>query len=620
MAFKDILRKQRQSGSGLMSSLAGASGASARESIDIRNYLFTKDSLLGALFPNVKGFKADNKAGRTKTSPTSLGSNSASIQLTDAKLDLIGQNTKIAAKNSMAMPAIARDMNVMRQNVVKLVKLSGGKPSTKADMFFAKAFEREKAYESQLQDSKTPTRVESSGDSSPSSKRDSGTGPLGFLNSFLNLLLVVIGAGLLLYFTSDRFRNFIDEQFKSFSGVISSMLEPFSGADSTFILMISNIVSQLGKFGSAISPILRKLGLLGTALTVIQGKAEANEAERIREKKNSGEELTEQEQKTLDDWNKKTDFSRQTEDLENLMNSGDEPSALGNWLRKTMRMGVGAGDEALKSTPAPAPSVAPTPMPPVVGMEAGRGTNRAPTPAPSTSSTTKGLLDIIAKGESGAAGYNAMNQGGNKQTGIIGSGHSEKVIGKKLTEMTVGEILERGKLPLRHENRIFAAGRYQIIPETLRGLVDQGFASLNDKFDESTQDKLGSALIQQSGALKYAEQGNLIEAQNRLSKIWAAIPSATTGQTALGGPNKADPRLGNLIQASLRAPGSQIASASTAAESARMAAMAPSTLLPAMANMTSPKTRSPQAQQVTIPSTIDSDLFDALVARATEFA
>jgi hypothetical protein len=46
----------------------------------------------------------------------------SSSALSDAKLDVISQNTKISAKNSMTMPSMARDMNVMRQNIVKLVQ------------------------------------------------------------------------------------------------------------------------------------------------------------------------------------------------------------------------------------------------------------------------------------------------------------------------------------------------------------------------------------------------------------------------------------------------------------------------------------------------------------------
>jgi hypothetical protein len=51
-----------------------------------------------------------------------------------------------------------------------------------------------------------------------------------------------------------------------------------------------------------------------------------------------------------------------------------------------------------------------------------------------------------------------------------------------------------------------------------------------------------------------------------------------------------------------------------------MQAMAPASTVPASTAAATPKTPSTQAQQVSIPNTIDSDLFDALIARATEFS
>ena len=190
MAFKDVLKKQRQSGSGILSSVAGAAGAQAREALDIRNILFSKGSLLSALFPNVKGFKADGKM----TKPSSLVSEKSptSVDLSDAKLETINQNTKVSAKNSMVLPSMARDMNVMRQNIVKLVKLSGGKASTSADMFFLKASEREQSYESQIQASKKLTTSPTPSTQDKSDKNTTG-GILGLLAAIGTSIIGVIG-------------------------------------------------------------------------------------------------------------------------------------------------------------------------------------------------------------------------------------------------------------------------------------------------------------------------------------------------------------------------------------------------------------------------------------------
>jgi hypothetical protein len=223
MAFRDLIRKQRQSGSGILSSVGSAAGASMRESVDIRNILFTRDSLLAALFPNVKGFKADGKTTKPKTSPSSLMSmEGASSGLSDAKLDIIAQNTKIASKNSMVMPSMARDMNVMRQNIIKMVNLSGEKPSTRADAFFLKASEREKNYESQMQETKTttPTKVDSS--------TAAGGDKKSFIGKFLSGLLAVLGAAIFLYFTNDKFKDVIDNVVTNIVDSVTNVLDSAS--------------------------------------------------------------------------------------------------------------------------------------------------------------------------------------------------------------------------------------------------------------------------------------------------------------------------------------------------------------------------------------------------------
>ena len=75
---------------------------------------------------------------------------------------------KVIAKNSMALPGMARDMNVLRQNVQKLVKLKGGKSRGAADAFFLKEDERERALEAQRMKAggaeTTPTTATPSGD------------------------------------------------------------------------------------------------------------------------------------------------------------------------------------------------------------------------------------------------------------------------------------------------------------------------------------------------------------------------------------------------------------------------------------------------------------------------
>jgi hypothetical protein len=257
MAFKDLVKQQRQQGSGILSSVGSAAAGSARESLDIRNALFKSGSLLNTLFPNVKGFKAGEKVTKDKLSSTESS-------LSATKLDQIGENTKIAAKNSLVLPSMARDMNVMRQNIVKLVKLQGGTASTKADMFFMKAGEREAAYENQIGASKQST--------SPTKASDEGGfgGIKSFLKKLLIGLLAILAVGVIKFFTDPEFKkkintaieNFKDDLLDSFKSFSSDVLGPLSVAfvavTATMWLLKRAMVALLSALGAAA---LTRMGL-----------------------------------------------------------------------------------------------------------------------------------------------------------------------------------------------------------------------------------------------------------------------------------------------------------------------------------------------------------------------
>jgi hypothetical protein len=72
--------------------------------------------------------------------------------LEDIKQESVGSDNvllEILTKNSMTLPVIARDMNVMRQNIQELVKVMGGEKKLGADMYFKTADEYEKSLESE---------------------------------------------------------------------------------------------------------------------------------------------------------------------------------------------------------------------------------------------------------------------------------------------------------------------------------------------------------------------------------------------------------------------------------------------------------------------------------------
>jgi hypothetical protein len=148
MAFKDVLKKQRQSGKGLLSSLGSSASQTIREKMDYRNSLFKSGGMLNALFPNVKGFKAGEnlkipKQAKPETEKTIISMDNTEVV---QQLSRVASKLDIVGKNTMVLPIIMRDMNVMRQGILKLVKLGGGTQRDKADRFFQTSSERESIY------------------------------------------------------------------------------------------------------------------------------------------------------------------------------------------------------------------------------------------------------------------------------------------------------------------------------------------------------------------------------------------------------------------------------------------------------------------------------------------
>ena len=180
--LSSVVRKYRQSGRGVVGSLAGGIGEKLKERMDPRSLLFKRDGMMTALFPSLKGFQAKGASEKSVSGATSelLSSGIGALQPVMESIDI---NSRISAKNSTVLPMMGRDMNVMRQNMVKLVKLQGGNPSTRADMFFMRAKDREAAYESQFGKKTTPTQV-----------KDSNKKDMGFLAQMLMTAVAPLAA------------------------------------------------------------------------------------------------------------------------------------------------------------------------------------------------------------------------------------------------------------------------------------------------------------------------------------------------------------------------------------------------------------------------------------------
>lgn len=157
-------------------------------------------------------------------------------------------------------------------------------------------------------------------------------------------------------------------------------------------------------------------------------------------------------------------------------------------------------------------------------------------------------LDIIAGPESGG-NYNSMNQGTDSSGRIVGSGDSRNVIGQTLTDMTIGQVIDRQnerKYPrnAKPDRGIHAAGKYQIIGNTLPTAVKQAGLSLSDKFSPENQDMLALAILKDKGIGAWTSGGSKYSAKDRaiiekarktpLGPIISANVSYTRGQDVTG--------------------------------------------------------------------------------------
>ena len=180
---------------------------------------------------------------------------------------------------------------------------------------------------------------------------------------------------------------------------------------------------------------------------------------------------------------------------------------------------------------------------------------------PSGSSGKYGsLLDFIGSGE---GGYNSMNQG-TQGNSIVGStNNASSKLGKNLTDMTIGEIMDRQAYLMDRSNPqisdygIFAAGKYQIIPGTMPGAVAAAGLSRSDKFTPQNQDKLGMALIVNKrpyvGKYLRGEHNDVEGAMLELAREFASMPDPNTGRSLYGSGNKAFHSVDEVREALIKA-------------------------------------------------------------------
>ena len=620
--FTDVYKQELKS-KGILSSLGSAAFKRTKERLDPRNMLFGGSGMLAASGQKIfgKGYQSlERTPGKRLAESGTFNGEIKSEVLNSLLISSQNQESQltIIAKNTMNSNAMARDMNVMRQNIMKLVTMGGGKASRASDMFFRDSAARENAYESQIAKNKSktsPTVVNKPGESEGGNKGIMGallgigstiaTAVTGALSSIPSLLLSIFSA----------------ENIGKILGLGSAALSGLGTVFRLLLPIISNPVflALAGALVSAkwLMDLLDRKNAEANTPEKIQGRVENNEGS------NAAKGAADTASRKIDQGLRDVASGNYTDQQVQLYTGGvelpDRTVVGGIKSKKELQDAIKKADsEGKKMIDIGGPTAA----------EQAKEVRMGPAPTKMT------LLDAIAKGESASAGgYDAMNQGTVGTAGkVIGSGNSEKIIGKKLTDMTIGEIMDRAAKPSDNAQKrkadglIFAAGKYQIVPKTLKGLIDAGIASRDEKFSPEVQDRLGMELIRQTGALKMASEGRYDDAQNALAKVWAGIPLATdtmnketgrmmkAGQSFWAGPgNKSSAASGKDVRSSLMAFTNQVGStlSETTAEAARlnMQAATQSQSAPIVVNQ---QAAAPQSRSVNQGSTASAYNIDML--------
>lgn len=145
------------------------------------------------------------------------------------------------------------------------------------------------------------------------------------------------------------------------------------------------------------------------------------------------------------------------------------------------------------------------------------------------------LIKAIAHLDGGAAGYDSWNSGVKPKNG------------KRVSELTIAEVLQHGDYVVNSKRGSSAAGAYQLMGDNVRMMLDKGIVKPTDVFNAETQDKMAMALvkIQVPQVFEWSKQMEQLKQQGKqntpeykklraktasaLARVWAAIPSPAKG-------------------------------------------------------------------------------------------
>lgn len=143
----------------------------------------------------------------------------------------------------------------------------------------------------------------------------------------------------------------------------------------------------------------------------------------------------------------------------------------------------------------------------------------------------KSFFNVVLAGESKT--YNDHNYYTNSGLkgyveGSFGSKYPK--LKKDLSDYTIGDIKSFQSRSRDNIGQLWATGRYQIIPDTLKGISSKAGLKDNDRYNSTNQDKLALELLLNRSSIKNYitkvvpdTKENLEKASLSMAKIWSSI-------------------------------------------------------------------------------------------------
>ena len=183
---------------------------------------------------------------------------------------------------------------------------------------------------------------------------------------------------------------------------------------------------------------------------------------------------------------------------------------------------------------------------------------------PNQSAPKSGLSSLIASGE---GDYQSFNRG-------VAGDTPSKI---DFSQYTIGDVIARQSLPKGHPDRIFAVGKYQIIPDTMQEAVTALRIPLNTPFTPAVQEQLFSDYLAKDKRPHLRDyimgrSDSLQAAGIDLAAEWRSIADPRTGKTYADAGASAG---GNKAAISAEQAAAQLVSAREAYQRAVAAGMSP---------------------------------------------